>query len=155
MVPLSKQQIGKCGELLVQFELLKHGVESSPMTTDSGVDLVALPPGLRNKAVTIQVKTNLKPKPGGGRGKDALDWYVPVNNSAEYIALVDLKGPRVWLIPWSRFEELAQQKTETKYHFYMYVDKSAKNRPDGKAHRDIDFEEFLLERMIDNLRSSS
>jgi hypothetical protein len=38
---ISKQQIGKCGELLVQFNLLSDGIESSQMTTDSGVDLFA------------------------------------------------------------------------------------------------------------------
>ncbi len=42
MVKLAIQQIGKCGELLVQYMLLKHGVESAPLTTDPGIDLVAL-----------------------------------------------------------------------------------------------------------------
>jgi len=38
---LTTQQIGRLGELLVQYELLRHGIESAPMTTDAGVDLVA------------------------------------------------------------------------------------------------------------------
>ena len=59
----------------MQFQLLMHGIESAPLTTDSGIDLVAYAPkGAR--PVTIQVKTNLKPKPSGGKGKDALDWWV-------------------------------------------------------------------------------
>jgi len=37
-------QIGKCGELLVQYQLLLREVESAPLTTDSGIDLVAYSP---------------------------------------------------------------------------------------------------------------
>ncbi len=64
---------GQAGELLVQEQLLLHGVESAPLTTDTGIDLVAYSPR-RADAVTIQVKANLQPKPGGGKGKPALDW---------------------------------------------------------------------------------
>ena len=66
------QQIGKAGELLVQYKLLLRGIESALLTTDSGVDLVAFSPR-KQKAITIQIKSNLKPKPGGGRGKLQLD----------------------------------------------------------------------------------
>jgi hypothetical protein len=40
---------------------------SAPMTTDAGVDLVAYS-GVKGRAITLQVKTNLAPKPGDGRG---------------------------------------------------------------------------------------
>ena len=40
---LTTQQRGRCGELLVQYILLKHGIESAPLTTDTGIDLVAYP----------------------------------------------------------------------------------------------------------------
>jgi hypothetical protein len=70
---LSKQQIGKCGELLVQYKLLLRGIESAPLTTDSRIVLVAHALQ-KQKLITIQVKTNLKAKPGGGRGKLTLDW---------------------------------------------------------------------------------
>lgn len=46
-MPLKTAQIGRCGELLVQCLLLLRGVESAPMSTDSGVDLVAYAPKLR------------------------------------------------------------------------------------------------------------
>ncbi len=36
------QQIGKCGELLVQYLLLKRGIESALLTTDYGIDLIGL-----------------------------------------------------------------------------------------------------------------
>lgn len=60
-------QIGAAGALLVQYRLLKAGIDSAAMTTDDGIDLVAYSPRL-HQALTIQVKTNLRPKPGGGKG---------------------------------------------------------------------------------------
>lgn len=53
-------QIGKCGELLVQYQLLLRGIESAQLTTDSGIDLVAYSPK-NEKPLTIQVKANLQP----------------------------------------------------------------------------------------------
>ena len=61
---MNKQQIGKAGELLVQYKLLRSGIESSPLTTDSGIDIVAFSKR-QQKPFTIQVKTNEKPKPSG------------------------------------------------------------------------------------------
>jgi len=81
----------------VQYKLLLYGIESSPLTTDSGIDLVAYS-GKNQDAVTIQVKTNLKPKPGGGKGKLAIDWWIPVESPADLFALVDLEKNRVWLV---------------------------------------------------------
>lgn len=91
---LTTAQIGRCGEFLVQYRLLLLGVESAPMSTDAGIDLVAYSPTMTG-AKTIQVKTNLKPKPGGGKGKNALDWWIPENSPAELVALVDLSEQRV------------------------------------------------------------
>lgn len=48
--------IGAAGELLVQFRLVRDGIDSARLTTDSGVDLVAYPPGT-GRALTVQVKT--------------------------------------------------------------------------------------------------
>lgn len=50
------QHIGAAGELLVQYRLLKLGIDSARLTTDSGIDLVAFAPG-SSTAVSIQVKT--------------------------------------------------------------------------------------------------
>jgi hypothetical protein len=57
---MSTQHIGAAGELLVQYQLLKIGVDSARMTTDAGVDLVVYAPGDRS-ASTVQVKTNMAP----------------------------------------------------------------------------------------------
>jgi hypothetical protein len=44
---LTTAQIGRAGELLVQEQLLLHGIESAPLTTDTGIDLVAYSPRRR------------------------------------------------------------------------------------------------------------
>ena len=41
---MSTQHIGAAGELLVQYQLLKMGIDSARMTTDAGIDLVVYPP---------------------------------------------------------------------------------------------------------------
>ena len=137
-------QIGRCGELLVQYKLLLRGVESAPMTTDSGVDLVAYSP-LNGKAVTIQVKTNLKSKPGGGKGKHGLDWWISENSPAQYAALVDLSSDRIWLLSHDEVSKLAQQKSSGRYHLYMYIDPTVKPSKTGRFVHSYEFEKFILE----------
>jgi len=78
---LATAQIGRAGELLVQYRLILLGVESAPMSTDAGIDLVAYSP-ITKLPSTIQVKSNLKPKPGGGKGKVALDWWLSDDSPA-------------------------------------------------------------------------
>jgi hypothetical protein len=87
--PLTTQQIGRLGELLVQYELLRFGIDSAPMTTDAGVDLVAYS-GLKRRAITLQVKTNFAPKPGGGKGALGVDWWVSEDCPAELYAFADI-----------------------------------------------------------------
>jgi len=143
-------QIGRCGELLVQYRLLLCGVESAPMTTDSGVDLVAYSPS-NGEAVTIQVKTNLKPKRGGGKGKLALDWWLPVISPAKYVALVNLQDPpQIWLFSHAEMAALSQQQTKDTLHLYMYVDSAVKTKTGKLAHcaEFEKFEKFLLENRV-------
>jgi hypothetical protein len=138
---LAKAQIGKAGELLVQYRLLLKGIESAQMTTDAGIDLVAFLPS-RNEAVTIQVKTNLKPKPGGGKGKLSLDWWVPCETPAQLIALVDLSEERVWMLTVKELAEHAQQQSKGQWHIYLYTVASA--RAHGSTSLKA-FERYLLE----------
>ena len=142
-------QIGRAGELLVQYRLLRLGVESAPMTTDSGVDLVAFNPAT-GRAHTIQVKSNERPKPGGGKGKAALDWWVPVSCPAELYAFVDLSSERVWLLTSAELAELAQQESKGRFHLYMYTDPTVDVRT-GKLARVGEFERFLLEHQAASL----
>lgn len=147
---LSTQQIGKLGELLVQYRLLIIGVESAHLTTDAGIDLVAYSQG-KKEAITIQVKTNLQPKPGGGKGKLALDWWVPDNSPAELFALVDISEKRIWIFTHDEMKEKAQQQPEGRLHFYIHTDPNIKRRKDAPAASLQEFEGFLLENRIGTL----
>lgn len=70
MKKLEAAKIGAAGELLVQRELLRCGIDSARLTTDYGIDLVAIE---GKKAFTIQVKTRTPQRKGtmfGWRVKD-------------------------------------------------------------------------------------
>lgn len=105
---VTTQAIGAAGELLVQYRLLKLGIDSVRMTTDAGIDLVVYAPGDRS-ATTVQVKTNLAPKPVGGRGPMSRGLYFPHDCPAQVIALVALDVDTVWLLPLEEAKQHAQQ----------------------------------------------
>ena len=142
-VKLSTAQIGRCGELLVQLKLLRLGIDSAALSTDKGVDLVAYSP-TTSKAVSIQVKSNLKAKPGGGKGKLALDWWVKCPIPADYVALVDLSSDDVWLLSRDEFDSHAQQRSSGRLHLYMYVDPTARARKRTRLVQAYEFGQFLL-----------
>lgn len=140
---LKTAQIGRCGELLVQYALLLRGIDSAPMSTDSGVDLVAYSPRME-AALTIQVKANLKPKPSGGKGKDALDWWVPDDFRAQLIALVDLSTQRIWMFRVEEIATVAQQHPTGRYHVCMYTDPTHQPRKKETNWQSFAFERYLL-----------
>ena len=143
-------QIGRAGELLVQLRLIQNGIDSSPMTTDAGIDLVTFSPQ-SGRATTIQVKTNERPKPGGGKGKPALDWRIPDQSPADQIALVDLQTSRVWLFSMADIKHFAQQHASGNYHFYMYTDPSVRTRRPQTRSFDAQFTDFLVENQLPKL----
>lgn len=149
---LTTAQIGRCGELLVQYELLLLGVESAPLSTDAGIDLVAYSPGAR-EAQTIQVKANHKSKPSGGKGKPALDWWIPENNPAQLIALVDLSTKGVWLFRKEELSALAQQRSSGRVHIYMYTDPEHMPKDQGRHVRE--FQSYRLENRANVLFGAS
>lgn len=57
---MTTQHIGAAGERLVQYRLLKLGIDSALLTTDVGVDLVVYSP-TEGRAITVQVKTVREP----------------------------------------------------------------------------------------------
>ena len=140
---LTTQHIGRLGELLVQYELLRHGIDSAPMTTDTGIDLVAYSPD-KKASFTIQVKANLAPKPGGGKGSAAIDWWVDEDCPAEWIAFADISTRRVWMLTREELDSAAQQRSNGKLHLYMYTDPDSRTRA-YQRHGTFRFSEFLFE----------
>ncbi|MEG5251323.1 hypothetical protein QUB67_34955 [Microcoleus sp. ARI1-A1] len=117
------------------------------MSTDSGIDLVAYSPA-QQLAHTIQVKANLKPKPGGGAGSLALDWWIPEDCPAEWVALVDLSSQGVWLFTLDEILKHAQQRPKGRAHLYMYTDPSARPRKFDRPAHQWAFEQFRLENRV-------
>jgi hypothetical protein len=146
---LTAQQIGRLGELLVQYELLRCGIDSALMTTDAGVDLVAYS-GMRGRSITIQVKTNLAPKPGGGKGALAIDWWVDENCPAELYTLVELSTRRVWILTREELVSTAQQRSNRGYHLYMYTDAAPASIAYGR-HGDDRFSRFIFDNRVSSL----
>lgn len=143
---MTTAQIGASGVLLIQYQLLKRGINSAPMTTDDGIDLVVY--ARRSQAVTVQVKTCLRPKPAGGRGGPALDWWLRSDSPAELVGLVDLEADAAWFFRHQEFVEKAQQNPEGRLHLYFYTEAAYEAR-DGCHLRD--FERFRLEHRIADL----
>ncbi len=140
-------QIGRAGELLVQYKLLKFGIDSSALTTDSGIDLVAYSTRIK-EARTIQVKANEKAKPGGGLGSLALDWWLRIDSPADFVAIACLDSNEAWLFTHKEFSEAAQQSSNGRVHFYMYIEDSVKTK---KKALKSQFNEFLLENRVSEL----
>lgn len=105
---LTTQHIGAAGELLVQYRLVKLGIDSARLTTDSGVDLVAYSPGA-NTAHTIQVKTQRAASPSGGKGALSVGFFFPHELRAEMLALTLLETDDVWIFTRDEARQLAQQ----------------------------------------------
>ena len=144
-MPLKTAQIGRCGELLVQYLLLRCGIESAPMSTDSGVDLVAYAPKMPGP-MTIQVKANLQPKAAGGKGKSALDWWISdeMRSHSQLVALVDLSTQRVWMFKSDEIPSLAQQHPKGRYHLHMYTDPTTRPTKLNRLSHIYEFEKYLL-----------
>lgn len=146
-IKLGTQAIGAAGELLVQYQLLKLGIDSARLTTDSGIDLVMYVPGSR-EAHTVQVKANVAPKPAGGKGKLLLSWGFPDDSPAQWLACVDLSTDSVWLFPLETARSLAQQKHDSGTRaLYFYTDESV----GPKSRRVSDMTGHRLEPVIGNL----
>ena len=140
------QHIGAAVELLVQYKLLKFGIDSAAMTTDSGVDLVAYSPKT-NRSYTIQVKTKELPTLGGGKGKLILDWNLRESSPAELVAVCDLSTDSVWIFTHSEFHLHAQQHSAKGImKLYMYVDETVNTKKEMALLSQ--FEKFRIESRV-------
>jgi hypothetical protein len=142
-VKLSTHKVSRRSIALVDQQLRAAGIGPFRRSSERRIHLVwRAPTGLKTN---IQVKGNAEPKPGGGKGKLALDWWVDEDSPADVIALVDLSTERVWLMDLEEIEELAQQHSSGRHHLYMYVDSSAVLR---RGNYDSDFREHLLDQKV-------
>jgi hypothetical protein len=119
------------------------------MTTDAGVDLVAYSE-IQGRSFTIQVKTNLAPKPGGGKGALAVDWWIGVDCPAELYALADLSTRRVWLFTKQELKDSAQQRSGGRLHLYMYTNPLSES-PAYARYGDRGFSKFLFKNRVSAL----
>lgn len=140
--------IGAAGELLVQFRLVRNGIDSARLTTDSGVDLVAYPPGM-SRALTVQIKTVEQSTPAGGKGALTTGVVFPSVCPAEYLAIVRLSDEAVWMFP---IEEALRLSKQAVPRLYWYVDSTT--APLG-ALTETEVERFRLERMLAQLTSAA
>jgi len=145
MIEVPKSMIGVSGKLLVNSLLLREAVPCQ--LGKNGFDLIVnLTRPKRNW--TVLVTTNLRPKKAGGKGKMALDWWVAVDNPADFVACVDLSTLRVWIFTRAEFEKLSQQKAGGKYHLYMYTNKAVALRGKKSMKFDYEFESYRLQNRI-------
>jgi hypothetical protein len=147
---MATRHIGAAGELLVQYQLLKHNVDSARMTTDAGVDLVVYTPA-SERARTIQVKTITKAGPAGGKagGAPVIGWYFPHDLRAELLATVLLETDSVWLFSKHEAHDWARQHSaKDMRQLYWFTDRDRVSR--GGWHTDLmDF--FRLDNRVHDL----
>lgn len=138
------QHIGAAGELLVQYQLLKLGIDSARLTTDAGIDLVVYAPGT-GAATTVQVKTVERATPAGGRGRLAIGWNFPHDTPATLLAFTYLQEDTVWLFTVADARRVAQQHTSSgQRRLYWYTDLSTPQR-DGVPLLQPDLDWHLLQ----------
>jgi hypothetical protein len=145
MKEIPKNMIGFSGKYFVQAMLTREG-----LPTAAGKDDVDLVVSLKKprREFSVFVVSNLQPKRAGGKGKDALDWWIPLSIDTDIVACVDLSRLRVWLFEHDELPRYAQQKTSSKYHLYMYTDKAVALRGNKSMKFDFEFETFRLENRI-------
>lgn len=145
MKEIPKNMIGFSGKYFVQAMLMREGLPTA--AGKDGVDLVVSLKKPR-RAFSIFVVSNLQPKRAGGKGKEALDWWIPLSTATDIVACVDLSELRIWLFERDELPRYAQQKTGSKYHLYMYTEKEVALRGKKSMKFDYEFESFKLENKV-------
>ncbi|MBD3178825.1 MAG: hypothetical protein GF417_04070 [Candidatus Latescibacteria bacterium] len=145
MNDISKTLIGQSGRMLTHVLLTREGldVRKGEKSTDLIINLER-----PKREFSVMTTTNLKPKKAGGKGKYALDWWVPKDCEADFVACSDLESLRVWIFRTEEIPDLAQQQTSGKYHLYMYTDRKVALRGKKDMKFDYEFESFRLENRV-------
>lgn len=139
---MNTRQIADAGVALVKSKLLRLGIHAS-VATDHWTELWVDEQRLGGRSV-VRVTTNERPKPGGGKGALAVDWWVKDDIAANAVAFVDLSTESVWLMTTAEVAALAQQRSRGRLHFNMYIDRNVESRT-GLANRVEDFRSYLIE----------
>lgn len=138
---IKTQHIGAAGELLVQYQLLKYGIDSARLTTDSGIDLVMYVPGTK-VAATIQVKSVLVPKSQQPGGKPIFGLNFPDTCQAQWLAGADLSRDHVWLIRTDHARQMARQHRPNGIRaLYWYINSSERT---GVAYAEADLDPYRM-----------
>lgn len=135
------------GELLVQYQLLKLGIDSARLTTDSGIDLVMYVPGSR-EAHTIQVKATSTHYPYGAGTPAQLWWLFPVTSKAGWLAMVDLPRDSAWLFRTQDAVNLASCDRQGNATMTWYLQDNPRRRTSGF---EPEFDEYRLRTVIATL----
>jgi hypothetical protein len=142
---IQKNRIGYAGMILVQSLLLREGITCE--TAEGTIDLEVMLAKPKRK-FGILVVTNLRPKKAGGKGKDALDWWIPAKSEADFVACVDLSTLRVWLFSAAEIAKFSQQRSKNKFHFYMYTNNVVALRGKKELKFDYEFESYRIENRV-------
>lgn len=131
--------------IFVQSLLLREGITCD--AAEGAIDLEVQLTKPKRK-FSVLVVTNLRPKKAGGKGKEALDWWIPAKSEADFIACVDLSTLRVWLFSAAEISKFAQQRSKNKLHFYMYTDNTVALRGKKAQKFDYEFESYRIENRV-------
>ena len=137
---MNKNEIINAGILLVREKLREAGIKYFIKPDNNDIEI-----RLRNRSYTIEVKTTEKPRPGGGKGKDAVSWNIG-KHSTDLIACVNLADSDVWLFTPAEMIELAQHPSKDK--LYIYTDETVNAR---KRALKSEFKEYQLENYLKKL----
>lgn len=145
---LGNQAIGAAGELFVQYHLIKRGIDSARLTTDSGIDLVMYVPGSR-EAQTVQVKATNTNFPNGPGSAPQLWWIFPVACKAQWLAVVDLPRDLAWLLPIGDAQRESRGKdSKGNTNLQWYIGEKPKR---ASIQAEADFDRYRLNAVIDRL----
>lgn len=148
MTAMGTLHIGSAGELLVQYQLLKYGIDSARLTTDSGIDLVMYVPGTK-VAATVQVKAKHDPKPANGKTTPRIGVNFPDDCKAQWLAIADLSRDRVWLLRIEQARKMAQQhRVDGTRALYWDINTTETK---GVAYAETDLDPYLLPVVVADL----